>query len=316
MQTSPDSPRVSRQGLLTAVMFVLLLLSVGAAWLLTRGRGSPTRAAMNVLEQIRADGLGAHWEGQTVRWYVIRANGKPVGWRLLLRAGRDDGGFEGLEFIVAGNAPRRSVNWWHWSLNADATKGVYVAQALSRRNFGKTIVKLGNGRIVIQQELKSGLFTSAASVPPTYLPPGLMRLAYSLVARNKSQATFKTTIDSRRPSGTKPDFAFANIRYAAPDDAGGASLAVRMGGDSTGNATMLYMDDRGELVRTVTEITVEDIADYDEVRAIFGDTANLKYILRRIGVYKTAAGLAARLLPHETERTEDGPDEDTEDDPD
>lgn len=298
-------------------MFVLLLLSVGAAWLLARGRGSPIRAAMNVIEQIRAEGLDAHWQAKTVRWYVIRANGVPAGWRLLLRARRDDGGFEGIEFIVSGNAPQRKVNWWHWSLNADATKGVYVARALSRRKFGptfalftdgRTVVTLGNGRIVIQQELESGSFTSASGAPPTYMPEGLMTLAQALVAKNKSQATFKMTIDALRPSGTEPHFVPVNIRYASPGDVPGASSAVRVELGGTDNVDMLYLDDRGEVVRIVTRTTVEDVSDFDEVRAIFGDTANLNYILRRIRVYKTAAILAARLLARKSEGVEDEPD--------
>ena len=307
MQAQPDSERESRDALLTVVMFVLLLLSVGGAWLLVRGRGSLTRAAADVLKQIRTDGLDAHWEGQTVRWYVTREDGKPTGWRLLLRARRNDGGFEGIDFGVW-TAPQHGVSWSHWSLNADATEALYVARVLSGRKFGKTIVKLGNGRIVIQQELESGSFTSVAGAPQTYLPEGLMTLAQSLVARNKSQATFKITLDLLPPSGTEPHFIPVNMRYALPGNVPGASSAVRAELGGTGNEEMFYLDDQGEVVRSVAETMTEDIADFDEVRAIFGDTANLKYILRRLRVYKTAADLADRLLPHESEDTEDEPD--------
>ena len=305
MQRQSDRPALSRQSLLTIVMLAVLLISVGGAWLLARGRGAMARTAVEIIRQIRGDGLARHWDPQTVRWYLDRRDGRAGAWRLLLRARRQGGGFEGLTFIVRQSHPNRRVTWAYWSLNADATSGTYFARTLSGQHLGrgwahvidsKTIVALADGQITIRQDIGPEPFLSQADTPPAYLPEGALALAQALVARRKAKAVFKITQDSKPPAGRRPRFVPVTMRYEGSGAAGGAASAVTRRIRGQKDPDMLYLDERGIPVRIESAGWVEQAVDRQQAQAAFADTADAEFILQLLRGHTEPVALVRRLL--------------------
>ncbi|HUU59566.1 MAG TPA: hypothetical protein VMZ50_08485, partial [Phycisphaerae bacterium] len=112
MVTESAIPPRSREARLTVVMLLVLGVSVGGAWWFVRARAPLAETGAEIVQRIRSHGLGRYWPRPTVRWFLTRSNGRAGGWRLLARAMRQGGEFEGLEIAsITGQRQSMAMTW-------------------------------------------------------------------------------------------------------------------------------------------------------------------------------------------------------------
>ena len=76
----------------------VLAAAVGAAWLVQAPPARRTRAARQILEQLRRDGLARHWpETLRIHWYLMRQAKQPLAWMAVVTGRTEDGGFAGMK---------------------------------------------------------------------------------------------------------------------------------------------------------------------------------------------------------------------------
>ncbi len=181
-----------RPKLLAPIMLGLLLVSAALAWWLVEARSGQHDEAVDILEQMRAGGLAEYADALPGRRYMIRhADDRPVGWRIDVRAGGDDG--------VGGRTVTRlddgTVVHVRWALSAGATEGTYIAERDGPEGNLVTHIKLDGDKVSVQEQSGRALRVAEAQTPVNYLPEGGLGFVIRAVARRQTTATFAGTID-------------------------------------------------------------------------------------------------------------------------
>ena len=83
-----------RQAIMSLVMLAVLLASVAWAWVLVRRADRLPKRGAEIIAQIRREGLARYWPNElTLRWYLIRTPRGYSGWRAMVQAPVEDGGY-------------------------------------------------------------------------------------------------------------------------------------------------------------------------------------------------------------------------------
>lgn len=254
-------PRVNRttpSRFLPALMLLVLLGALGAAWLLSRTPAHGIASATDIIADIRNRGLDDFWSTEPVAyWYIIRRNDQPIGWSVSYREG-EEGGFRGTSVQVVrmpqGQIHEAQSSWW---LNLDATKGTYSAQSGHvslagglRASRDSIEVRFQNGQLTIVQRLGNQEVVSGAPMPPGYIPDGLRPLALAMTARKKTEALFRMIGDNIPPSGEYPRFLRLNMKYLSPppDHANQAMIELTESLEGASFPPEIYVLDREGII--------------------------------------------------------------------
>ena len=229
----PQSNRANytRDVAVAVAMAVLLAASVAGAWWLTWAMNDEARNGAAIVRTLRQEGLGEYWEGPERQiWQITGADGP--GWKVSLRRRMESGGFEGISAVFV--ASSRTIDWEHWTLNADATEGVYVAgfveRPLPRQPENPVVpttrIEMAGGRLVVRQFLNNNAkaVTSTAATPEHYAPEGTLRLLRRMVAMNEADADFAVVFNDAPPAGEEPDFKTLRYRYSGQRQVNGRTV--------------------------------------------------------------------------------------------
>lgn len=203
-----------RRSLLALAMLAVLLLSTGAAWLLTRAAGTRANAGAEIVKAIRGKGLASYWgTAQRTEWMLVYANENVIGWRVEQQR-PDEEGYAGGEVEVAvqgGQVAAQAMSNWH--LGDDVRTGSYLSNMASVNGKRITQIRLGEGKVMVRQQPATGTAQAASAEPANYLPEGTMMLAALLVAQRGLDAQFATIDDSQPFQGGEVRFMAARMRY-------------------------------------------------------------------------------------------------------
>ncbi len=203
----PTSQR-SRETVIAVVMIGVLTMSAAAAWWLGSVRRVKSHEAASILAEIRDKGLSAFWGDPDPQWFLIRENGKTVGWYARISVRLPDEGYAALEAQIVHAGRRWSGYWEKWSINSNATRCRYASgKAFAVRGSGAvvaldTTIDYGRGAVTVEQFLDRNDVDpdhrgGKDDVPGNYLPEGVFDLAALLVARRKTTARFGMIINQR-----------------------------------------------------------------------------------------------------------------------
>jgi len=292
-------------------MLLVLAASVGGAWWFVRARAPLAETGAEIVQRIRSHGLQRYWPRPTVRWFLTRSNGRAVGWRLLARAMRQGGEFEGLEVAsVTGQRQSVTLTWAYWSLDSHAGRGSYRSEIITVQQVGplqkwstqgEARVDVENGTIEISQKFGRERFQSRAGTPPNYLPEGALPLARALVAADKTEGLFKLTYDHVPPVRGVPQFFDVKLLYVDPASQQGAAAALRQTGRGV-PPTTYFLDADGITVRKTSADTVEDAVTAKEVLAQF--PGRRSFIAHALRGQKEPLELMEKLLSDEADPAE------------
>ncbi len=224
-----------RRSLLAGLTGLILAAAVGAAWLLAASAGRRVRAGREIIEEIRAGGLGKLWPREPrIDWYLIHNGPKPVGWRAAARARTEEGQFVGVDMDALPGVESLE----NWFLNADATEGRYVGvERAGGRRIGQTRITLADGQVEVFQYLPRvppGIFRARSPAPENYLPEGMLELAVRRTAARRAEAQFKLVFNERPNPQGQVDYGTLRFRDVGAGRGGGRK--VRISGRRMGKA--------------------------------------------------------------------------------
>ncbi len=285
MIDEPSRTKARQKSLRSLFLLVILGLSVAGAWSLSRHRGAGTGEAGEILAEIRTRGLSYFWTAQegTKQWFLIRKEGKVIGWKLTYRKPVPSGGFEGGIVVLHERHPTPPTYKAssQWTLSSDIRQGRYVAYEISLRLAGAgflrkqevaTQTELKDGQLSVRQKFDSIMMNSSATAPENYLPEGTHFLALQQVARRKTRAIFTGIIDSERPEQTQPRFTRLIVEYVGPAEENPQLSVLRIEQKLTGRSfpsRYCYLDADGRLVKqTIGAIEIRAVTR-KEILAIY-----------------------------------------------
>ena len=263
-------------------MLSVLLIGVGVAWLLVRKAGqAPVRGA-EIMTQLHSTGLPALWRNEPpIQWYLIHTGKRALGWRVLMKRPRSDGGFDGLDVVITRRPTGTSGNWERWTLNSDATDGDYEAAEFVRRPGSWTIkpdarIRLKDGTVYFEH---AGGGSGQTPAPENYVPEGTLELVYYLAGQESSRARFQTVFNQLPPEGRQ--IRFGQIAVADVNSTGkGVQVTVKSAAPR-GDSSVLSFDDRGRLIGRTHGNIEEAAASQQEVLNVFpGALGDIKRIMK------------------------------------
>jgi hypothetical protein len=276
--------------LLPLILLGILLVATGIARWLVYSRRGPARRAAGILNEIRREGLSAHWEPYTEHWFLHRRAGQVMGWSATVRVRFKDGDFGGIDVSVDS---RSGVGIWEWwRLSPNATEGQYEAGAIKPRALPweapidvHTTINLEAHRVSVKQ-LFGEWVPSGAPIPENYLPEGTMELGVWMAGQGRTEARFKFIDNDIPPMGGTTRFLSLLVRGVDPSDAGVP------GADSQVNAEILgpggriersyFFDSDGGLLRAVQGDTMRIAAPKEDVTRRFGNASQILETLMQI----------------------------------
>ncbi len=232
MTEMTQPPRFARRSLLAAIMAVVLVGAVAAAWLMERAGQRRVDAGAKVIADLRSKGLADGWPRELrIDWYLTRVSAKPVGWRALARWRTDDGDLAGTDIMVY---PEVFV-MEQWVLSPDMSRGEYSSVEQAGRGAGTTDILLEAGIVTIRQD--SGRRASLPA-PANYIPEGALNDVVRRSGQLADDAQFSIVFNERfRQRGTF-DFDTIRVRRLGRTEDGG--LRVRR--IDTGGGRTLHTD--------------------------------------------------------------------------
>jgi hypothetical protein len=217
----------------SVLLGLLLAASVAAALGYTM---LPTRQARSVVAEIRQQGLSEFYPPQPLRlWYrqtqADTEGNLLTGW--VAESWTANGELYGGSRINY-SLPNNGL-WEIWTLNEDATEGIYYAGEFVNVSGGwsirlVTVIRLVNGWVTMAQRIGPDVVRSTAEAPDTYLPEGTVDAAAKLMSDRRGRATFSTIFNALPPDAQgRPTFLPLSMGRANREtaDARGASSVVR-----------------------------------------------------------------------------------------
>ena len=184
-----------------ALLGVLGLCTALAAWV-SHYKSAPMNTAIDVLTEIRSEGLDSLWAAQPETTYTIYRKGQQhVGYLIQHRQRAEDGTFIGQDQQQLQMKDVRSKSSSKWSLDPQATAGEYEAAsvvfvATSKGSGTKSMrmkMRLDEKKLTIaRNDMPQAV---AARVPDNYVPEGLWSAIQRRVAMQDSPARFAIVFD-------------------------------------------------------------------------------------------------------------------------
>jgi hypothetical protein len=180
---------------------VLGVCTALAAWV-SYHKSAPMNTAIDLLTEIRSEGLDTLWASEPETTYTIYRKGEQhVGYLIQHRQRDSEGHFHGQDLRgIQGKSSRAQSNS-RWSLNPQATEGDYQAESVAtavtpkgtRREIARMKMQLAGQNLTIA---RSGLAQPVgAKVPDNYVPKGLLSAVQRRVAMQDSPARFAMVFD-------------------------------------------------------------------------------------------------------------------------
>ena len=265
MPESSKNSQQSRHALLSLVMLCVLLISIAAAWMVTKSRGSSQEKALEILRNIRTQTLSAIWgSGDVESWYLGRGGDEGiVGWRRTTRKFTGDQ-YEGTLYHADRNLRVKST----WALNPTATTGTYLSDLVTPQGRLITQIEFQDGVVSISSNLLRVRVHGAA--PPEYIPEGLDSAVYLLLARDQEQASFRMVFDNEPVLGSRLNFRPVTVRGEGGD-------RVHWTTRRRGSETIYQFDSQGliERIEFPTERLIYDRVNSEEILKHFPDARRL-----------------------------------------
>ena len=265
-----------KRSLLAVVMLVVLLVSVGVAWVLGELADRRVKSAVATLAAVRRDGLAKHWpERLRLDWDLSYAGDEadPSGWRAAIRGRGDQGEFAGMVVHVSGQEYQLET----WVLNADATSGYYDALRGVGWPLPDTSIKLDDGVVTVAPH-GGKRFPGRGQAPDNYLPEGTLELAVALVAAWRGNAQFALVFNERSNVGGRVEFGTVRMRYVGkgPTRQGKETRRVRVGfgGRRQGEQEYQVGPDGEVLARSVLGRRFVAVGE-EELRGRFPEAPNI-----------------------------------------
>jgi hypothetical protein len=184
-----------------ALLGVLGVCTALAAWV-SHHKSAPMNTAINVLTEIRSEGLDTLWADKPETTYTIYRKGQQhVGYLIQQRQRDSEGHFHGQDRRRIQVKSYQAQSTSRWTLNPSATEGDYQAESVAtavtpkgpRREITRMKMQLAGQRLTIA---RSGLAQPAgANVPDNYVPEGLLSAVQRRVAMQESPARFAVIFD-------------------------------------------------------------------------------------------------------------------------
>jgi len=268
-------PQHRRFELLAVIMLGTLLASVGVAWLLVRRARAKTRRGAEVIAQIR-QGLALHWRNHPkVQWYLVRIDDELIGWRAIARIPRKGGGYEGMNLYYQSIGPG-AVIAERWTLNADASEGLYDARVLVGNaavpNRPDTHIALSDGQVKV---LHAKYGRSRAAAPTNYVPEGTRDLACFLAGRRKATAQFQMVLNDMPPEEKSRKIRFVQFTVMQSVRSGNTLRVTERLSMPPGPATERTYDSEGRLLLRRTGQEVRSAVSEEEITKAFPDAPEI-----------------------------------------
>ena len=184
-----------------ALLGVLGVCTALAAWV-CHYKSAPMNTAINLLTEIRSEGLLALWATPSETTYTIYRKGQQhVGYLIQHRQRDSEGHFHGQDRRRIQVKSYQAQSNSRWSLNPRATEGDYQAESVAttvtpkgpRREIARMKMQLAGQKLTIA---RSGLTQAVgAKVPANYVPEGLLSAIQRRVAMQDSPARFAVIFD-------------------------------------------------------------------------------------------------------------------------
>jgi len=235
------------------LMLVLLAGAVAAAWLVSEARYYDPRAAVDLLADIRRQGLGSYWPDEpSENWYLVYGpQGRAVGWSVERRVGRADGGFAGARIEEYDGV----LSIERWQLDDSAATGEYRADQWQFRNvrvsgrpvkvsvkMPATEIQLTAGGVgVLRSDGERKVSAEASDPPANYIPEGLSNLAIYQAALKGRKTEFLLIQNSAAISGKSVVFTPLRVKPV-----GGRVVELDLGN----YVKTIAFDETGRMVRS------------------------------------------------------------------
>ncbi len=284
--------------MLNIILFVVLVASVGVAWTLTLTSGRDAHKGLAVMDDLRKQGADAVWNGGTARWFIIRQQGKPIGWKLTARVARANGAWGTLDTRVAVENGQVRGYWSYSELANDLSRSTYRAGRLDIRNGGLTAIPLDDTVITFADGCVQAVQTisrmkqkvkSSDCPEGNYIPEGALPLVRVMVARKQTSGRFKLVSDYMPPNGSRTRFAIIEIAY---EGAGGdrfpgtAKVRSQMVSPAVASERVSFLDDQGNLAGAVDgqlEILAATRQEVMQLEILPNPAVVLPAVIRRSG---------------------------------
>lgn len=243
------------------VMLLVLLGSVGIAYLIVRSAHRQTNQGSAIIAAMRSGTLTPHWRNQPqVQWYkrVMRA-GAPR-WRAVIHHVSPDGDFVTGGDVIFAYDPYAPTSWEFWKLSPDASSGWYEASNAS--------IRLADGKVSVFRP-DSKLQRTQGDAPENYIPEGTMNLACYLTARAGKPAQFRLILNSYIPQTADATFIAINVDNIVSTNTGWRVTKSFPGQEAD---ETLFFDKTGRLLKIESTSTADRPVDENEVPTPFKDT--------------------------------------------
>jgi hypothetical protein len=236
-------PSKSRPTVATLAMLALLLLTVGAAWLLVRFYHTSSREGALLVQEMRTQRLHTLWPAKPYSaWFARQDRADQVQGRLHVVRRPTDGGFEGEEthLTIPGRPSGPGTVVERWFVSDDLAHGRYKADY--ETGEVRVTIDLENRKVTLTGPGIDGITEDA---PAHYLPEGVARLAVRMVAASGRKAAFVTI--SNEASVQKKRMVFFDV-VMTPVSPREVRVAYELGGAKL-DEWIFHLDGNGEVIR-------------------------------------------------------------------
>ena len=264
-----------KRSLLALVLAVVLALAVLLAWSVGQGPRARVQAGEAMLADLHQYGLARDWgDALQVEWFMVYhgREADPRGWKVTVRGPAGEGSYAGLSLWTQGGG---KYTFEQWSLNADATRGVYAA---ARGRRGPISVQRVDTRIALDDGVVKILRGTARSAqepaPDHYLPKGTVEWALRRVADEGADAQFMMILNEHAIVDRTVRFMPVRFRYLGEEKSPQGAPARRVAHSAlySEGAPREYLIGSDGKILSVSDSGVRTKAAAEEqVRRTFGE---------------------------------------------
>ncbi|MGC9454968.1 MAG: hypothetical protein ACP5HU_08885 [Phycisphaerae bacterium] len=283
MSAAQEASRRPKFALIAVLMFALLAVATGSAWLIVQQRRGPHDRGAELVEELHERGLSAWWQRlPQARWSLVRRGGRTIGWQVQLRLPTDDGGFEGLTLRLLRGEAGSGGYWEHWALNDSATAGEYRAGEIGisgdrTLTSNRTLIVLSEGVVRAEQTIRFRV-SSRAPAPENYAPEGTLPLLRRMAAEAGGEIAFRIVFNEQGPLGGRTSFGVFRMTARPPSEdernEGAARVvdAVQVYIDGSESEITYLLNEQGRTLSIIAGDTRTDGVEKSEVVAVFPES--------------------------------------------